>query len=75
VQIVDLLRIHCGQASRQEVRLLLIVALQRNPVSRADERLQCWDDLLRWQNPAARQLLDPLQAAGFLLAAGAPAGG
>jgi hypothetical protein len=39
VQVVDLLRVHRCQAARQEVRLLLVVALQSDPVAGGDERL------------------------------------
>src|SRR5215216_6912029 len=74
VQIVDLLRVYRGQAARQKVRLLLVVALQSNPVARGDERLQCRDYLLGGQDTPTRHLGDPVEAAGLVLAPGAPAG-
>ena len=74
MQVMDLLRIHLGQAARQEVSLLLVVALQGNPVAGRDEPLQSRDDLLGGQDTPTRDLRDPVQAASLVFAAGAPAG-
>jgi len=44
VQVVDLVGVAGGKATRQTIRLLLVVALQTDPIARTKDRLQKLDD-------------------------------
>ena len=56
VQIVDLGRIDREQGRAEQVRLLLVVALQADPVARSDDRFQQAGRVTRLDDLALRQM-------------------
>ena len=74
MQVVDDFRIDLRERTRQEIRLLLVVALDDHAVARGDERLQDIDDALGGQHHAIRDRCDARKPAMFFRAARGPAG-
>jgi hypothetical protein len=52
MQIMDLFRIRACQSPREEVCLLLVVSLNRDPIARTDENFESLNDRLWSQNSA-----------------------
>ena len=72
VQVMELRRVDPDERTRQEVGLLLVVALESHCVARLDQRLQCLDDRSGLQDGSLHPRREPGQARGFLRPAARP---
>ena len=62
---MDLRRVDLDERTRQEIRLLLVVALERHGVTRLEQRLQGLDDRCGLQHTALHPRREPGQSRGL----------
>ncbi|MCY1398695.1 hypothetical protein D9M71_137310 [compost metagenome] len=74
VQVVQLAGVGLGQGAGEEIRLLLVVALQHHAVAGHDQGFEGRDDLVRWQHHAIGQGPYLVETALLLAATARPTG-
>ena len=70
--VVYAARIDRGEAAREKIGLLLIVAFDAHPVTRANDALENLDDVFSVQGFTASHVCDGLEAFGFAESPGVP---
>src|SRR5580692_3130546 len=72
VKVINSLRVHLHQRTRKEIRLFLIVALDDDPISWGDERLERFHDSLLAQNGTTEPVGDESHSSRFFITASGP---
>ena len=72
VQIVKFARVDLGQGAGEEIRLLLVVALEHHPIAGSDQQFQGLDDPLARQHHAVGEAAHLIDPSGFFSATTRP---